>query len=595
MKGQSRRFCANEGHSLSHQRKDAVMSHKTVASIVVETLQSAGVEHCWGVPGDTLNYVTDAIRRSGIEWVHVRHEEVGGFAAGAEALLSGNLTACAGSCGPGSLHFINGLFESHRNRAPVVLIASQVTSDERDLDFPQEVDFTSIYRTCSVFCSEIRSPGQARRKTAMAAQAALSKRGVAVLILPVDVSKARVADEPAFVVHRTTPVVRPSDAELDRIAEVLNAGRKITIYGGSGCEGAHDQIITLADRMKTPVAHTSRAKDFLDYDNPFNVGMTGVLGVASGYRAVMGCDTLLLLGCDFAWRQFYPENAHIVQVDIDPTHLGRRHPVELGVVGDVKATVAALLPRLDPRADRAFLDDCLARHTKALETLGKRAAINHGGKIHPQYLASLIDQHADADAIFTADGGSPMVWLLRHVKANGKRRTLMSLTHGTMANAMPQALGAKKACPGRQVISFSGDGGLSMLMGDLLTAVQEKIPIKVAVFNNSSLGFVELEMKAEGLLDAYTNLENPDFARVAEAIGFQARRIEDAEDLDAAVQDWLAEPGPALLDVVTSRVELVMPPHIEAAPVFGMALYSAKAVLAGRADDVWELVTDNFA
>jgi pyruvate dehydrogenase (quinone) len=570
------------------------MSHKSVAEIVVETLQLTGVKHCWGVPGDTLNYVTDAIRRSEIEWVHVRHEEVGGFAAGAEALLGGNLTACAGSCGPGSLHFINGLFESHRNRAPVVLIASQIINDEQGFDFPQEVDFMPIYRTCSVFCSEIRSPGQARRKTAMAAQAALSKRGVAVLILPVDVSKMQVSDEPAFSVHQAKPVLRPNNSELDRIAEVLNAGTKIAIYGGSGCDGAHDEIIAVADRLKAPIAHTSRAKDFLEYDNPFNVGMTGVLGIASGYHTLMSCDTLLLLGCDFAWRQFYPEKARIIQVDIEPTHLGRRHPVELGVVGDVKATLSSLLPLLTARTDRAFLDDSLARHTKAVETLGKRAAINHGGKIHPQYLASLIDRNADADAIFTADGGSPMVWLLRHIKANGKRRTLTSLTHGTMANAMPQALGAKKAFPGRQVISLSGDGGLSMLMGDLLTAVQEKIPIKVAVFNNGSLGFVELEMKAEGLLDAYTNLENPDFARVAEAIGFHARRVEHAEELDVAVCEWLAQPGPALLDVMTNRMELVMPPHIEAAPVFGMALYSAKAVLAGRAGDVWELVTENL-
>jgi pyruvate dehydrogenase (quinone) len=569
------------------------MTRKTVAEIVVETLQSAGVKHCWGVPGDTLNYVTDAIRRSEIEWVHVRHEEVGGFAAGAEALLSGNLTACAGSCGPGSLHFINGLFESHRNRAPVVLIASQITSDELGFDFPQEVDFTPIYQTCSVFCSEIRSPGQARRKTAMAAQAALSKRGVAVLILPVDISKTEVSDEPAFAVHRATPVLRPSDAELDRVAQVLNAGTKIAIYGGSGCDGAHDEIIALADLLKAAVAHTSRAKDFPEYDNPFDVGMTGVLGVASGYHALMDCDTLLLLGCDFAWRQFYPDKARIVQIDIDPTHLGRRHPVELGVVGNIKDAVAALLPRIGPRTDRKFLDDCLAQHAKVVEALDRHATNNHSGKIHPQYLASLIDRHADADAIFTADAGTPTVWLLRHIKANGKRRTLISLTHGTMANAMPQALGAKKAFSSRQVISLSGDGGLSMLMGDLLTAIQEKIPIKVVVFNNGTLGFVELEMKTEGLLDAFTGLENPNFAKVAEAIGFHARRVEHADDLDAAVSDWLAQPGPALLDVVVNRMELVMPPHIEIAPVFGMALYSAKAILSGRASDVWELVTEN--
>lgn len=570
------------------------MSHKTVADVVVETLQGAGVKHCWGVPGDTLNYFTDSIRRSGIEWVHVRHEEVGGFAAGAEALLSGELTACAGSCGPGSLHFINGLFESHRNRAPVVLIASQVTSNERDFDFPQEVDFTQVYRQCSVFCSEIRSPAQARRKTAMAAQAALAKRGVAVLVLPVDVSSMAASEEPPFAVHRAAPIVHPNEAELDRIAEILNAGRKIAIYGGSGCQHAHDEIVALADHLQAPVAHTSRAKDFLEYDNPFNVGMTGVMGTAGGYHTLKSCDTLLLLGCDFAWRQFYPDNARIIQVDADPTHLGRRHPVEVGVVGDIKATMAALLPRLGRRSDRAFLDDCLARHDKAVAALDKRAVpTQHGGKIHPQYLAHLIDEHAAADAIVTADGGSPMVWLLRHIKANGKRRTLTSLAHGTMANAMPQALGAKRAFPGRQVISMSGDGGLSMLLGDLLTAIQEKIAIKVAVFNNSSLGFVEMEMKAEGLLDAYTNLVNPDFSRVAEAIGFHARRVERAEDLESAVKDWLAQPGPALLDVVTSRLELVMPSHIEAGPVFGMALYSAKALLGGRGGDVWDLVSEN--
>jgi pyruvate dehydrogenase (quinone) len=432
----------------------------------------------------------------------------------------------------------------------------------------------------------------------LAAQAALSKRGVAVLVLvlvlPVDVSKAKVSDDTAFAVHRATPVLRPSDDELDRIAQVLSSSTKVAIYGGSGCDGAHDEVVALADRLKAPIAHTSRAKDFLEYDNPFNVGMTGVLGVASGYRALMDCDALLLLGCDFAWRQFYPEKAWIVQVDIEPTHLGRRHPVELGVTGNVKDTVAALLPRLVARTDRKCLDECLVRHTKAVETLGNRATITHRGKIHPQYFASLIDRHANADTIFAADGGSPMVWLLRHVKANGKRRTLLSLTHGTMANGMPQAFGPQRAFPDRQVVSLSGDGGLSMLLGDLLTAIQEKIPIKIALFNNGSLGFVELEMKAEGLLDSYTNLENPDFARVAEAIGFYAKRVEHAEDLDAAVRDWLAQPGPALLDVVTSHLELVMPAHIELAPIFGMALYSAKAVLAGRIDDVWELATENI-
>lgn len=568
---------------------------KPVADVIVETLEAAGVKHCWGIPGDTLNHISDAIRRSDIDWVHVRHEEVAGFAAGAEAMLTGTLTACAGSCGPGSLHFINGLFESHRNRAPVVLIASQITSDEIGFDFPQEVDYRPIYQTCSVFCEEIRSPAQARRKTAMAAQAALTKRGVAVLIVPVDISKAKAPDEPDFAVHTARPVTRPSDAELDRIAKLLNAGRKIALYGGSGCEDAHDEIVALAEKLKAPVAHTSRAKDFLEHDNPYNVGMTGVFGTPSGYHTLTECDTLLLLGCDFAWRQFYPDHARIAQIDIDPAHLGRRHPVEIGVVGDIKPTLDALLPRIEKHDDSAFLDDCRARHEKETRKPDKPTMLGRGGAIHPQYLAELIDAHADDDAVFTADGGSPTVWTLRHIRATGKRRTVISLTHGTMANAMPHALGAKKAWPDRQVISLSGDGGLAMLMGDLLTAIQEEIPIKIAVFNNSSLGFVEMEMKVEGLLDAYTDLKNPNFARVAEAIGFTGTRVEKAADLDQAVKDWLAVPGPALLDVVTDRMELVMPPKLEPGQIFGAALYSAKAVLSGRLRDVLELADENLS
>ncbi len=570
------------------------MAQKRVADIIVETLQAAGVKRCYGVVGDTLNYVADAIRLSDIEWVHMRHEEAGAFAAGAEAMLTGDLTACAGSCGPGSLHFVNGIFESHRNRAPVVLIASQIISDELGTDFPQEVDFKSIYRDCSVFCDEIRTPAQARRKTAMAAQAALTKRGVAVLIVPVDISHAKTSDDVPFAIHLSHPIVRPSDAELDAIAELLNAGTRISIYGGSGCEGARQEIVALSQTLLAPVAHTSRAKDFLEYDNPHNVGMTGIFGVESGYHALMSCDALLLLGCDFAWRQFYPSTAKIAQIDIDGTHLGRRHPIDIGAVGDVKATLQALLPRLKKRIDRGFLDDCLGRHEKAVRHLDKRATVGRSGAIHPQYLTALISEHADDDAVFTADGGSPMVWSLRHIRSTGRRRTIVSLSHGTMANAMPQALGAKRAQPDRQVISLSGDGGLTMLLGDLLTAVQEKIPIKVAVFNNGALGFIELEQKAEGLLNAFTELKNPDFGHLAQVMGWSGWRVEKAEELEGAVREWLAAPGPALLDVLTDRMELVMPPHVEASQVFGMALYSAKAVLGGRAGEVVDLLEKNY-
>ncbi|AIT82423.1 Pyruvate dehydrogenase (Cytochrome) [Novosphingobium lubricantis] len=562
----------------------------TVAEVIIKTLAAAGARRCYGIAGDSLNYVTDAIRQSDIRWLHVRHEEAAGFAAGADAMLTGELALCAGSCGPGSLHFINGLYESHRNRAPVVLIASQLAQAELGFEFPQEVDFKAIYATCSVFCEEIRTPAQARRMTAMAAQAALARRGVAVLVVPSDVASAKAVEEPDFAVHRARPLVRPSDAELDQLAAALAAGKRLAIYGGSGCEAAHDGIVALATKLKAPIAHTSRAKDFLAHDNPYDVGMTGIFGCEAGFHALKSCDTLLLLGCDFAWRQFYPEKATILQVDLDGTHLGRRHPVDIGVVGDVAATVEALLARVALRDDDSFLRECLGKKDGDDHAQEERTTPGKGGGIHPQYLAETISRLAASDAVFTADAGSPMVWCLRHVRSTGSNRTVISLSHGTMANAMPQALGAKAAYPDRQVISLSGDGGLSMMLGDLLTAVQEKLPIKIAVFNNSSLNFVEIEQKVEGLLDAYTNLVNPDFSRVAEAIGFWGRRVETADAVEDAVIAWLNEPGPALLDVVTDRFELVMPPKVEAGQVAGMALYSAKALLGGRGRDVFGLI-----
>lgn len=567
---------------------------KRVAEIVVDTLQQAGVRRCYGIVGDTLNHVTDALHGSEIAWVHVRHEEVAAFAAGADSLVSGELTACAGSCGPGGLHFINGIFESNRNRAPMVLIASQVVTSELGMEFPQEVDFKAVYGSCTVFCEQVHSPAQARRVVALACQAAISRRGVAVVILPADISEAEVKHDVPFSVHYSQPVLRPSDAELQQIAELLGQGKRVGIYAGAGCQGAHAQLLELARRLQAPVAHTSRAKDFVEPDNPYNMGMTGIFGIESGFHTLMECDTLLLLGADFAWGQFYPDKATIIQVDRDGSHLGRRHPVNLGVVGDIAPTLDALLPMLPPREDSSFLDECIERRDKALKKREQEEQPGEGELIHPQHLTALLSKYATDDALFTADGGSPMVWVLRHVRVNGRRRTLTSLLHGTMANAMPQALGLQKAFPGRQVISLSGDGGLAMLLGDLLTAVQENLPIKVVVFNNGSLNFVELEQKVEGLLDNYTDLKNPDFGRLAEVIGFHGRTVTRSEELEDAVQDFLAQRGPALLDVHTSRAELVMPPQIEAKQVAGTALYAAKAVLNGRFDDVKHLLVDNF-
>jgi pyruvate dehydrogenase (quinone) len=567
---------------------------KKVADIIVETLQTAGVRHCYGVVGDTLNRIAHSLAASEIEWVHMRHEEAGAFAAQAEALVSGRLTAVAGSCGPGSLHFINGIFEANRNRAPVILIASQIIRDELGFDFIQEVDFKQVYRDCSVFCDMIHTPAQARRKTAIACQTALAKRGVAVLIVPADISASVVHDDIQYAPHVAKPVVRPSDADLVEIAEILNGSEKIAVYGGSGCEGAHKEILAVADRLKAPIAHTSRAKDFLEYDNPYNIGMTGMLGNEAGFHALLNCDALLMLGADFAWRQFYPDNAKIVQVDIDPTHLGRRHPITKGVVGDVKATLEALLPRLSERSDGSFRNGYLKRYAKYKESEKTRIVAGHDGSIPGSYLTKVIGEHAAKDALFTADDGTPAAWAYRHIEANGQRRIFASLLHGTMANAMPGSIGLQKAAPDRQVICLAGDGGIAMLFGDLMTIVQHELPIKIAVYDNGKLGFVEIEQKAEGMLDTFTRLKNPNFAAVAQALGFWGRTISKADELDGAVKDWLAQPGPALLHVHVNPMQLVMPPFTAVEPAIGMALYTTRAILHGRGGDVWEMVKENF-
>ena len=568
---------------------------KKIAEVIIETLEAAGVKTCYGIVGDTMNTMAGRIAKSGIDWVHVRHEEAGAFAAQGEALLMDRLTAVAGSCGPGSLHFINGLYEAHRNKAPVILIASQIVRDEIGFDFIQEVDFKKVYDSCSVFCDMILTPEQARRKTVMACQAAIQKRGVAVLIVPVDVSDSdEPAHTPAYAVHAHPPVIRPSEADLDQIAELLAEGSNIAIYAGAGCKDGRDDIIKLAEKLKAPIAHTSRAKEFMEHDNPWNIGMTGMLGFESGYNCVLHCDTLLMLGADFAWRQFYPEHARIIQVDIDPTHIGRRHPVTLGVVGTIKDTIEALLPRVAEKQDSAFRDGYVKRHAKALEHQLAAAKPGHHEKIPGTYLSKLIDQYAAEDALMSCDDGTPSVWAVRLMRANGKRRFFYSLLHGTMAGGMCTALGLQKCQPGRQVIAMCGDGGIAMMFGDLMTTIQENLPLKIAVYDNSKLGFVEMEQKVEGMLPTYTDLKNPDFGKVAEAMGLWGRTVSQADELESAVQEWLAQPGPALLNVKVSQMQLVLPPFGAVAPAIGMSIYSMKAVLHGQGGDVFEMIEENF-
>ncbi|CAO3436526.1 Pyruvate dehydrogenase (quinone) (EC 1.2.5.1) [Azospirillum endophyticum] len=565
-----------------------------VADLIMEKLHEAGVARCYGIPGDTLNHICGSIRRSPIRWVHVRHEEAGAFAAAADAALTGELSMCAGSCGPGSLHFINGLMEAQRNRSPVICIASQIVREEIGFDFPQQVDFKAIFGGWTTFCEEVRTADHAEKLAVMAAQAAIFQRGVAVLILPSDVA-AEHAKKIGHRVHRSYPVIRPADHELREIAAVLNDGGRVAIYAGAGCEGAHDQVVELARKLKAPVAYTSRAKSFVEYENPYAVGMTGVIGTRGGYQSVLKCDTLLLLGCGFAWRQFYPDDARILQIDIDGRNLGKRHPIQLGAVGDIGATVDALLPYLDEQEDGGFLAEMLQLKDKTAAKLNKPAHDPHVGKpMHPQFMIETIAKQADPDAVWAVDDGSAVVYTLRHVPATGQNRVLASLLHGTMAAGLASGLGAKSAFPDRQVIVIAGDGGLAMLMGDMITAVQERLPVKIAVLNNSSLGFVELEQRAEGMLPTYTDLENPDFSKVAAAIGYWSRRVEHGEELADAVKEWLAQPGPALLDVVVGRFELVMPPAIDPKAAVGMAIYGTRAVLSGRSSELIEMVEQNF-
>ena len=575
------------------------MKINNVADLVVETLQEVGVKRIYGLVGDSLNGITEAIRRRGvIDWVHVRNEEVAAFAAGADAQLTGDLAVCAGSCGPGNLHLINGLFDCNRARAPVLAIAAHIPSAEIGSNYFQETHPQELFRECSVYCELVSSPAQLPYVLETAIRAAVGQRGVAVIVLPGDVAirdaPAR-AMSPARGLLPARPQVRPAAAELDALAALLNGGSRVTLFCGRGCAGAHLPLMRLADALKSPIVHALGGKDHVEYDNPYDVGMTGLIGFSSGYATMLACDTLLMLGTDFPYRQFYPEHAKIAQVDIRPENLGRRCRLDLGVVGDVADTIEALLPKLAPKADRKHLDASLAHYADARKGLDDLATGRKGRKpIHPQFLAKVVSEAAADDAVFTADVGTPTIWAARYLKMNGKRRLLGSWMHGSMANAMAHAIGAQAAYPQRQVVSLSGDGGFAMLMGDILTLKQQKLPVKIVIFNNGTLGFVEMEMKAAGYVETGVALENPDFAAMANAIGIFGVRVEDPGDLMEAVERAFAHDGPAVIDCVTNRQELSMPPKLQAEQVKGFSLYVLRAVMSGRGDSVIDLAKTNL-
>ncbi|WP_396919026.1 ubiquinone-dependent pyruvate dehydrogenase [Mycolicibacterium sp.] len=570
----------------------------TVADHVISVLKLSGIRRIYGLPGDSLNGFTDAIRRAGdVSWEHVRHEETAAFAAGADAALTDQLAVCVGSCGPGNLHLINGLFDAQRSRVPVLAIAAHIPRTEIGSEYFQETHPQDLFGECSVYCELVSTPEMMPRILEMAMRAAIEERGVAVVVVPGEIFLAKMDKSPWLrPVLPTRSVVRPTDESLAAAAAILNGANNITILGGAGVAGAHDELLQLAATVQAPIVHALRGKEYIEYDNPYDVGMTGLLGFASGYKAIEEADVLLMLGTDFPYQQFYPEKATVIQVDIRGRHLGRRTPVDLGLVGTVADTLSALRPLLQQKRDRTHLDRCLRHYRKTRSSLDA-LAVNDRDRtpIRPEYVAAEASRMATDDAVFTVDVGSPVVWAARYLTMNGKRRLIGSFNHGTMACALPLAIGAQAVDRRRQVVAFAGDGGLTMLFGELLSLAQNRLPVKIVVFNNSSLNFVELEMKAAGIVNFGTDLQNPNFADVAEALGMFGRRVERPGDLDAALAEAFAHEGPAVIDVVTERQELSVPPSITLEQAKGFSLYAIRTVLAGRGEELLDLFTANVA
>ncbi|MYV69736.1 pyruvate dehydrogenase [Streptomyces sp. SID2131] len=574
------------------------MAKQNVAEQFVDILVRAGVKRLYGVVGDSLNPVVDAIRRTkGIDWIHVRHEETAAFAAGAEAQITGGLAACAGSCGPGNLHLINGLYDAHRSMAPVLALASQIPSSEIGLSYFQETHPDQLFRECSHYSELISSPKQMPRLLHTAIQHAVGRGGVSVVSLPGDI-----ADEPApekaveSALVTSRPTVRPGDAEVDALVRMIDDADRVTLFCGSGTAGAHAEVMRFAERIKAPVGHALRGKEWIQYDNPYDVGMSGLLGYGAAYEATHECDLLILLGTDFPYNAFLPDDVKIVQVDVRAEHLGRRSRLDLAVWGDVRETLRCVTPRVRAKKDRRFLDKMLKKHADALEGVVKAYTrkVEKHVPIHPEYVASVLDELADDDAVFTVDTGMCNVWAARYLTPNGRRRIIGSFSHGSMANALPQAIGAQFTDPNRQVVTLSGDGGFSMLMGDFLTLVQYDLPVKVVVFNNSSLGMVELEMMVAGLPSYGTTNKNPDFAAIARAAGAHGVRVEKPKQLAGALKDAFRHKGPALVDVVTDPNALSIPPKIKADMVTGFALSASKMVLDGGVGRMLQMARSNL-
>jgi pyruvate dehydrogenase (quinone) len=569
---------------------------KIVADQIVEMLVENGVKRIYAVTGDSLNHLNDAVKRSGkIKWIHVRHEEVGAYAAAAEAELEG-LACCAGSCGPGHVHLINGLYDAHRSGVPVIAIASTINTNEFGTDYFQSTNTIKLFDDCSCYNQVATTPTQVPVMLQTAIQHAIHKKGVAVFGLPGDVS-ALPAVESAAAMHnyKSKTVIRPANEELERMADLLNQNAKIAIYCGIGAREAHDEIIELAALLKAPIGYSFRGKMGMQYDNPYEVGMTGLLGLPSAYHAMHEADVVLLLGTDFPYTPFMPHENKIIQVDEKPERLGRRAKLELGLCGKIDDTVKALLPLIKNKEDDRFLNTQLDLYTKVKQHL--LTYVNETGsnnKISPEFVASVINEIATDDAIFTVDTGMCCVWGARYIHATGKRIMLGSFNHGSMANAMPMAIGASLCYPDRQVVAMCGDGGLSMLLGDLATIQQYHLPIKLVVFNNRALGMVKLEMLVQGLPDNEIDMVNPDFALIAEAMGFKGTTVHEPSEVEAALKAAFLHNGPVLINIMTNPESLAMPPKIEWEQMKGYALSMGKLMLDGRIDEVLSTLKSNY-
>ena len=572
-----------------------------VAEQLVSQLIDAGVHRVYGIVGDSLNPVVDAIRKSGgskkggIDWVHVRHEEAAAFAAAAEAQLTGKLAVCAGSCGPGNLHLINGLYDAQRSAAPVLAIASHIPSVQIGQMYFQETHPDRLFNECSVYNEMISSAEQAPRVVNAAIRHAVELSGVSVISLPGDVSDLKATSPSPKYVPSRRPVLSPNEEDVRQLADVLNRAKKVAIFAGAGVEGAHDEVIELADVLKAPIGHTLRGKDFIQYDNPFDVGMTGLLGYGAAAEGMNDADVLIMLGTDFPYDQFLPDT-FTVQVENHPEKLGRRTDISLPIHSDVKPLIAALLPLLDRDRSDAFLKAKVKKHSKIMHSpIGAYTRnAEHMKPIHPEYAAHILNEVASKDAIFTADTGMCNVWTARYIDPLGTRRLIGSFLHGSMANALPHAIGAQVAFPNRQVISVSGDGGLSMLLGELVTARMYNLPIKVVVFNNSTLGMVKLEMLVNGLPDYGTDVHDVNYADVASAIGLHGERVTEPTRLRGALQEAFAYNGPALIEVMTDPNALSLPPEIRSGQVIGFATAMSKIVLNRGAGEAVAMATSNM-